>query len=218
MTQTTKTITRVLAELKSIDERLATPASFGAVAGISVGQGSSPSVIQGFGGDLPKNHDEAAKKITANLNQIIGLMDRRQQLKAAVILSNATTYVTVGARHMSVAEAIELKTRVSTIDGLLNYVRTQVNVANGRVVQLEREVEVMIASQVNTLLSSAGEKPELSTITSEISRPIYAAKKPNAMVEEATKFVDKYAAELETLRTEIDFVLSESNARTTVVV
>lgn len=218
MTTAEKSITRVLAELKSIDQKLALPSAFGAVAGLAVGQGSNPTVTQGFGGELPRDKAAAEKAITANLNQIVGLMNRRQVLKAAVIKSNAETTVSVGGRSMTVAEAIELKSRIATLEALVNYVRGQVNVANARNVQAEREVEALIQSQVSTLLANAADKSDLSKITEDISRPIYAQKRPAAMTEAATAFVERYAAELETLRTEIDFVLSESNAKTVIYV
>lgn len=100
MTQEKMTVHQALCELKTLDSRISkaiTSSTFvfankhsnNKVAGISV--------------------DEFCKEIKAQYQSVNDLIARRDAIKRAVTLSNATTEVTIGSRRYTIAEAIDMK-------------------------------------------------------------------------------------------------------------
>ena len=87
------TITRALVELKTVDKRIE-KALEGAVF-----------ITHKCASDENPKH-----KITENrLQQVTDLIERRKNLKAAIVKSNATTKVVIDSNEYTVAEAIERK-------------------------------------------------------------------------------------------------------------
>ena len=59
---------------------------------------------------IKHNEEEFKKRTTSDFQSLNDLIKRRNQVKNAIVSSNAVTKVTVGGQTMTVAEAIEYKT------------------------------------------------------------------------------------------------------------
>lgn len=114
------TVHRALAELKTLDDRI-----HKAIAGAyyCFANKHSNTKVNGVG------IDDFVATIQDNYKSVKALINRRNAMKKAVVLSNATTDVEIGGVKYRVAEAIEMKNH-----GMDNY-RTLVNtIARNRAV------------------------------------------------------------------------------------
>ena len=100
---TTITVTDALAELTLLEKRITSAtAALGNNALITVVE--VEKVPPGF-----RNRQEYETKARAALQRVDDLIARRRTIKRAIVLSNASTIVTVANEEMTVAEAIEMK-------------------------------------------------------------------------------------------------------------
>lgn len=120
------TVHKALAELKIIGDRINTAIS----AGIYVKANKhSNDKINGV------SIEEFKKQIQGSWDKVNDLIRRRNAIKRAVVLSNATTKVKVGNEEYSVAEAIEMK------NSGMQYKRELMNVLNRQYVEAIRITE-----------------------------------------------------------------------------
>jgi len=110
---TQMTVTDALAELtlleKRIDSARAALEQNTLIAVVEVGK-----VPTGF-----RSRDEHATKARAALQRVDDLINRRRTIKRAIVLSNASTTVSVAGQEMTVAEAIEMKNFISYYNNVL---------------------------------------------------------------------------------------------------
>lgn len=196
-------ITRALAEIKSLNDRIEKATRGAAFVTITVG-GKIPN-----GGDL----QATGNQLKANLQSVQDLIARRNLVKGQIIRSNAVTKVVINGVEMSVAEAIERKgsidkerTLLAVLTQQLNTVRTTVERNN---VQMQGRIDTMLQAAVGKERKATEEELEA------ISKPytasnITAPLDPNGL--EAV--IQKLEADINGFIFEVDFVLSEANAKT----
>lgn len=109
-------VTRALAQLKTLNDRIQRASAEEFVTRIAGGKHSS-------GEELTK----ITARIEANYQSVTDMLAQRAKLKAAVVLSNATTSVEVGGVIMTVAEAIERKGSIGLERNLLRHLATQIS-------------------------------------------------------------------------------------------
>lgn len=213
MTQVTMSITRALSELKRLDERINRDISQNAYIGITIGKGSHKKMLSNQG-----TPDAVSSKIESSYKSIVDLMTRRSEIKSKVVLSNAQTLVSVGGKQITVAEAIELKKSVGYSRALLNAMRAQYSVANGQVnaqnEAMEQTIEKLLStvygsdkSKIDTQVAEAVSTPQRVQKTAELLDPLNLSEKIKE-IEEKISLVD----------TELDYSLSEVNAKTEIIV
>lgn len=100
MTNEKMTIHKALAELKIIDDRIRT--AINTTVYIKAVKHSAKKIN---GMTIP----EFSESITSGYKRVNDLINRRNAIKRAVVLSNATTTVTINGVEYTVAEAIEMK-------------------------------------------------------------------------------------------------------------
>lgn len=205
MEKTKMTIHRGLAELKLLDKKIDKAiASF-----IPVGMKQKTGLVSGF-------YEEAqfTKNVQSVHASIRDLIKRRDTIKAAIALTNATTSITVGDESMTIAEAIikrntleATRSLVTRFKSILNATKTEVETANAK-----------IEKQALTLAEAALQKDNVKITDSDalaIVTPYLDANK--------FKLVDPLGAEelvkgleekVDIFDTEIDAVLSTVNATT----
>lgn len=201
------TVTRGLAELKTLGNRISTAIQTGTYVGVVRGVNETPLV-----GAQPKA--EVEKAIQASFQQVDALIKRRDEIKRAIIVSNAKTRVRISGVEMSVAEAIERKASIeytnmfiSQLQNAYHTASTQVNVQNQRV---EADIEK------RQLAVYGSDKTKISAEQAEMIANA-VKKESEAKLLDPAKIADKIVAlrdEYQNFVTEVDFVLSESNART----
>lgn len=206
-------VTRALAELKRIDERIQRDIGSSVFVSVTVGKDSNRKMASG--NDTP---EKVAANIQSNVDSLDALMSQRSKIKAAIVASNAKTLVNVGGREMTVAEAIELKSTVSTKSTLVDRMRQQMNQAEALVQSLNAKLDAQIEQNLTTIYGS--EKSKIDSTTYDL------VAKPQRNLKEAAlldpmKIANKIKAledEISLIKTELDYALSEVNAKTEIEV
>lgn len=196
-------VTRALAEVKALNDRIEKTTRQATFISVTVG-GKVPN-----GADL----QQTTNTIRANLQSVQDLIARRQAVKGAVVRSNAVTEVVINGVKMTVAEAIERKGSIDKERTLLAVLQQQLNQNRVAVernnVTMNQKLDLMIQTAVGKERKATEEELEA------ISRPytasnITAPLDPNGI--EAV--IAKLEAEINGFVFEVDFVLSEANAKT----
>lgn len=197
-------ITQALAEIKLLGKRI--DSALDGTEWIAVATKSHPV-----------DSDRLKTKAQAAEQSYTALVNRRQALKAAIVQSNAETFVRIGTASMSVAEAIERKTSIAYQQRLLDSMRS----AHYAATQTYRSEQESVQTRLDRLLATELGKdvrtnPEtiqaLTTTFKENNRvdlvdPLHLADRIKALEEE-----------VETFTTNVDWVLAESNGRTMIEV
>jgi regulator of extracellular matrix RemA (YlzA/DUF370 family) len=206
---TTLTVTDALAELtlleKRIDSARAALDNNTLIAVVEVGQ-----VPIGF-----KSRDDHATKARAALQRVDALIDRRRTIKRAVVISNASTIVSVAGQEMTVAEAIEMKNFITYYGSILNtmvsvYTRTQ-NEYKKAQAQIKERLDKLA---MEVLGKNAASEKYQSLADSFLAREGVELLDPTNLAEG----IERRQAFVEEFKSTCDRVLSISNARTMIEV
>lgn len=141
------TITRALSELKMLDKRINRTIDEAVLGGLVIGK----HIQNGF-----QNQEEVEKKAKADDQSIQALIKRRNAIKSAIVVSNATTTIEVAGVSMTVAEAIERKT---SIDYDIRYLRKLKKVYTelvDRSEQINEDVKKRLDQHLETLFGKDG--------------------------------------------------------------
>lgn len=210
---TRMSVTRALAELKRIDERLGRDIANGLFVAVTIGKEANKKVASG---------SDSIEKVTSTIQSSFDAVEqaivRRSQIKAAIVKSNAVTMVRVGQRDISVAEAIELKASVATKNALVSTMKTQLSQANRLVEAQAAKLEQQIEAHLTTIYGSEKAKIDEGSYTA-IAKPQQALKEPALL--DPMKIADRIKSledEIELIQTELDYALSEVNAKTEIEV
>lgn len=207
-------VTRALAELKRLDDRINRAVGSSAFVAVSVGTGTQMKVHGASGLSV----DQAKAQIQSAYDTIGSLFTQRAIIKAALVKSNASTFVQLGAISYSVAEAIELKKSIENKRNLLRVMKHQQAKVQGEVAQLNAQLEAAIDSNLKTVYGSDKSKVDKDSYDL-IAKPQKNLKE--AALIDPMDVVAKIAAleeEVSLVDTELDFTLSEANAKTEIEV
>ena len=203
-------VTRALAELKRLDDRLNRMTTDQSIfVSVAVGHGDKMKVL-----GVSETVQNVVSQIVSNRDRVNSMIETRAKIKAAVVASNASTKVKLGNREMSVAEAIELKKSIDIKRNMLSTYRRQVTQANALVhsqnATLDAQIETNLATiygndkgKVDASMFEAIAKPQREQKEASLIDPI----KINSMIKSLEE-------EISLIETELNFTLSESNART----
>lgn len=199
------TIHRALAELKLLDKRI--DKQIKDSVPFCVVKKKDEKQVNGM------SLEEYNKKVEGNFNAIIDLIKRRELIKAKIMHSNTITKVNVAGEEMTVAEAIERKNTIEYKKKLLNRLRADLQMAldemeNGNIILLDK-----LESFLEATLGDNPSSKEIETV-SEMFKEKNELKLYNPINIE--KKIEKLEEEIEDFLMEVDFVLSESNSKTTI--
>lgn len=213
MTKEQMTVHKALAELKVMDSRIVKAIQEGSYV---VANKHSNEKIKGM---TIADYKEYMK---AGHNKVTDLINRRNAIKRAVVLSNATTMVTVGDKSMTVAEAIEYKNH--GMDFKAAYLRTLVNqnvTAQNELIRhsgdtLEKEAERYVLAVIQ-----AQPKDNKMSVDSEAMKKLreeYIKNNTYDLIDplSVTKMIQEMTDEIDAFNTEVDAALSTSNALTVI--
>ena len=197
-------ITRALVELKLIQKKIDKEVENGTF------------ITMRKGAEAPhrfKSIDEFNSSAQSSYDKITDLIDRYRNIKSKIILSNAVTEVTIGTTVMTVAEAIEKKNSINFDKFFLNKLKNQYGYISNELEDRNRDVELRLDSFVEANLGkdSKIKKEEYEAIAEpflkrnkwEIIDPLNLKSKIESLEKEIDEFISN-----------VDFALSESNART----
>ena len=200
------TVTRALAELKLLGSRI--EKEIGAANFVAIYQNRA-DVIVPFGGTKA----EFEKSAKAAHQRITDLIARHRRIKSAVLTSNARTSVKIGKSEYSVTEAIARKNSIEHEKMLLEKMKAQhgkcaADMENHRV-NLDSRVEALLKQNLGVdKKADAGTwdaiaKPFIEQNETRMADPIGIRDKIDALDRDIDEFLK-----------DVDFTLSESNART----
>lgn len=205
------TVHKALAELKIMDDRIISAINSGTFC---VANKHSNEKIKG----VPV--DEYKGVMQGYYDKATDLIKRRNAIKRAVVLSNATTKVTINGLEYTVAEAIEMKNHgVEFDEKMLDVLNKQYNKAQSEIRKqngddLEKRAEQYVigiyGSKEGKTNTDDFEKTKKDFITAnsyELVDPIKILDKINALEECIASF-----------KAEVDAALSVSNATTEITI
>lgn len=199
------TITRALAELKLLDKRI--------TKGIK--DMKCAYLHTKFS---KKNSDSFKTTALAEWQSINDLIARREKMKTAIMNSNNITSVKIGSKTYTVAEAIETKKSIGYRKILLEHLKRESVELEESKVQMDNSIQQRIDSLLEKEMGKDNKKTDPDAIEQltkaiktsnsyEVIDPI----KMDERIKELTKEIDDFELN-------VDFVLSESNSRTKIVV
>jgi hypothetical protein len=195
-------ITRALAELKLLDKRITKETDNLAPATAVVKDELTSDKSQLF-------KDTADQQ----LDKVQALIQNAYKVKAAIIQSNATTSVEIGGKTMTVAEAIAKKDLVeyeSTLRARINY-----NIVQHTAAAERSEASVRAKGEQIAAALAGEDKAMFDSVYQSYMDKNTTSLLVSDKIAKANNDIDMAVDEFET---EVDFVLSESNTRTTIEV
>lgn len=156
--------------------------------------------------------DELKRKASGTLDSITNLIKNRRTLKAKIALSNASTEVTVNDSKMTVVECIEYKNSIQQDKDFAQLLdRIYSDIQNGYQTEVESARD-KITSLLNAKLSSDSNKNNNSELLATELGNIY---KPTLMDPiNLNDYISGLKEKIERFETDVDVVLSISNANT----
>lgn len=197
-------ITRALVELKTLDSRIQ--------------KKIDSSVFVTYKGQFHQPA-EGIKDALANFQSVNDLIERRKNIKSAIITSNATTKVTICGQELTVAQVIETKSSIKHKKNLLAVLKAQYGNAVSTVESLNAKVRKDLEHKSSRESGSNGDKEKQQMSLEDFSRtyvslhgvelfdPLAVSKK----IEQLEQYITQFEQE-------VDYVLSEKNATTLIVV
>lgn len=205
-------ITRALAEIKRIDDSVQRELSGSTFVAVSIGLNANAKLM-GVG-----TIEQTKAKIQSSFDSLNNLFVKRERLKAAVVRSNAATTITLGNKVVTVAEAIELKKSIESKRSLLNTMQYALQNARNVVATQSAKLETEIETSYQNLLGNEKGKVDsdmLATITKSKREQKEPALIDPLNIEGKIEWLTK---EVSLVDTELDFLLSEANAKTEIEV
>jgi hypothetical protein len=208
------TLTRVLAELKTLDARIEKSISNNRWLSFTIGSGKKPAELS----FINKSIDEIGTRLKSDQQSTDDLIARRIALKSALLKanSNVDNVVTIGGKDMTIAEAIDFKNIVALKEKKLAHMKARANAVKGEVERRRMQVDEQIDAQATQLAGSDKAKIDESSLNA-ISTTIRAQFEPELFdplkIDDAIEALSK---EIDDFKLEIDFVLSEANTKFTV--
>ena len=156
-----------------------------------------------------------ATQATASYQSFTDLTRRYNTLKSAIVVSNATTKVTIGGVEYTVADAVERKRSIEMEHNLLSTMKAQYTATQN---EFERH-QLAEQQRVDRLLTTELAKDSKTSveIVQQLTATFLAQNKATLLdpLSLADKIAEMTRAQ-EDFETQVDYCLSESNGRTLV--
>jgi len=200
---TTMTVARAMNELKLLDKKIHKGIREGCFVSFKIGN-DGDSIIPGC-------------EPTSSFQSITSLIQRRNRIKSAILISNATTTVKIGSREMTVAEAIDKKKSIQYEKELLMQMKRQSGDIHERINYEKDRAEERFDK---IMRETAGKEGKVREEDIRTSREVFMANnKPTIIdplnIDEKIQELDEF---IDTFENEVDISLNESNARTTITI
>lgn len=210
----TISVTRALAELKRLKDRIARATVDGTFVAVTIGTGTNQKVFSSN-----ETVAETSARIQSSSDSVQGLINRYNELKSKVVISNATTLIKVANTQMTVAEAIERKTSILMYKALLQTMRSQLAAATVTKDTANAKMDAVIESYVTTVYGAAERSKLDASLYEAVAKPQREAKQAELL--DPTKIreqIAKLEEYISYMTNELDFSLSEINAQTVITV
>lgn len=209
--QTTRmSITRALTTLKNqkeeIDQYFGINPTF---LGYGTGEEGTVTCFSGL------TKAEVSSKIQGNKDRIDGLIARQVSIKNAINISNQNTLVTISGKEVSVAEAILIKGTLPLREKRLNAIRQSATKIAKDFETVKANFEKRVDEQARLSQAESMSAEEKSAVL-EATRATQTKLVGPYLIDplKIQDMIQKEADEINFLKNELDYVLSESNTTT----
>lgn len=203
------TVTEALAELTLLQKRIES-------ATTALENGTLITVVEV--GKVPtgfKSREEYEVNAKALVQRVQALLDRRRAIKRAIVVSNASTRVTVAAEEMTVAEAIEMKNFIDYYEAILDTMQSAYTQTRNQYEKAQAKIKERLDKLALEVLgkNEAGNSDQYqSLVDSFMAREGVELLDPTNI----SKEIERRTIFIEEFKSTCDRVLSISNATTTV--
>ncbi len=199
-------VARALVELKTLDSRIN-----------KLITSSNYIICKTKNKNYQWTEEDFKKQVESEYQSLNDLITRRDRVKNAIVISNSKTEVEVAGRKMTVAQAIEFKNTIVYKRTILETMKRQRQTATIESESHRQRVQQKIDDNIR-IVCGKDTKPDattIQTITESISKsdPIDIFD-PIGL----DKVIKELETEIEDFSANIDYVLSESNALTQIIV
>lgn len=195
-------VTRALVELKLLDKRINSKLTEASFLGVVQGKKDITTTLVKI--------DDFKQSAKSDFQSIKALIERRNKIKAAIVLSNATTKVKIGEKEYTVAEAIERKNSIQYEENLLNLLRSQRATVEQDIHRQNQAVEDQLNVLLAQHLASEKKKSEDAETFMKSYKELNEFKKVDPL--DIKKTISELREQIEVFKAEVDLILSETNA------
>ncbi len=202
----TLSIARALVELKTLDSRINKSIA-----------NNTFIVCKTKNKNYQVQEEEFKRTVLSEFQSINDLITRRDRIKNAIVQSNAKTEVELGGIKMTVSAAIEFKKVIEYKQNLLNMLKKQKQIATVESESHRQRVQAKIDENIKIICGkdAKADVNAIQSITDGIMKgdpvEVYDPLSIDKVIKELETSIEDFTAN-------IDYVLSESNALTTIVV
>lgn len=164
-----------------------------------------------------KSEEDMKKTVTAQLDSITDTIKLRDKYRKLLLQANNTTTITVNGAKLTIAEAIAKKESIKQEQDLVKVIRRQLQMAEANVTNIDNNNE----SKLDDIIKSAmGKDRKTDSTEIESLTKMFRENNKVTLVDAggAKKFLEDKEEEIEKFISDIDFSLSEVNAKTEVEV
>lgn len=170
-----------------------------------------------------KSQESFAAEVKSTAANIENMIQRRDALKRAIVMSNAGTMVVIAGVAMTVAEAIERKSSIEHELSLLMKLVDDYNLASNAYERMATEVQIRRDHQLAGLLQLGSTNARLADEEYRAAAEAFDADVQNMPqivdpLNARDHLIDQLRARIDEFRSEVDVVLSESNGKTMITV
>lgn len=200
---------RVLSELKLIDKKINDKIS--SLELITVKKGDK--LLRNI------NEEEFIKNAKSSYESVEALIERRCNLKNALIIANANNCVSINGRTLTIAEAIDYKNITEYKKNLLKVLKDQYSRAIRNYENEDLKNNNALEELIKTAVGNKNDNSESDALIKAMTDG-YMSRNTLSYVDPISikNQIDKLQSEIDEFDSEIDSVLSEANARVTVEV
>ena len=207
-TTQTMSIHRALSELKTLKDRI--PKAIQEADFIATDRKSAQK-INGL------SIEDYEKTIQASFDKAVSLIERRNELKDAIVQSNAITEVVVAGETMTVAKAIERKSSIVYEEKLLSMMVAKRRMAINK---LSMENDTLPSRLEDYLTAILGNKEHAKKEEVELHTKSFMERNEYVLIDplKIDKRIEEWEERISSFKAEVDAVLSESNAITKITI
>ena len=202
------TVHKALAELKTLDDRINSE-----ITGSVFVRANRHNSMKIFGKTIP----DFMADTESSYQSVKALINRRNAMKRAVVLSNAVTKVEIGGVEYTVAEAIEMNNHgMENLVGLRNCLREQYSSVK-RMVESENGDKIVKACE-NYIQATFGTKEKINNPDIEMAQKVYMTNNTYDIVTgfDIEEVIKELTDRIDAFKAEVDSALSVSNALTVI--
>lgn len=201
-------ITRALALQKTLTARIKKASEEIIIAVPTRGLGELRSVVEST-----QSVTDVEATLKAEYQSLEDLVKRRDDIRRKILISNATTKVTIAGKEYTVVEAIDARKGITEKEALLKRLKQNRMGVNQTFAKMTSIFDQSLESAKQSVINTGKNVTEVTLNT--VTDPIKVTSTPGILDPlDLSKLIDELELEISDFKTNVDYVLSENNAST----